>query len=151
MAGFALTLKGAVHHGPLPAASTSRMPATASMATRLQDSAHPVTLLPASVAIMSAQSGRSHLTNGSMVSCALLDRPMVQACTNANILVMLCSGVALLHVVPVVELSLHKPWAGGWVGRKPQRVESAVSSCTAIKLSLRSEVFLCKGNCTWWE
>lgn len=37
MAFGARTLKGAVHQGPLPAASTSKIPATASIAMRLHD------------------------------------------------------------------------------------------------------------------
>lgn len=36
-----------------------------------------------------------------------------------------------LQGAPVVELSLHKPWAGVWVGCEPQGVKSAVSGYKA--------------------
>ena len=98
---------------------------------------HPVTLLWGPTAGMGT-TRQGPLKTGSMHNYLLLDRPTAQKYMNARILVMPCA--ALLHGVPVVQLSLHKPWAGRGVGRKPQRVKSTVSSCTTSQLSLHCEV-----------
>ena len=77
------TLKGAVHHGPFPTASTIKIPATANIATRLQASMHPVKLLRGPTTGMRT-TNQDPLTDGSMHNKLLLDRPTAQACINAG-------------------------------------------------------------------